>query len=135
MCAAPPHPPAALPPQAMSRAMDAMRIGGIQASGHDCFGWLALARVHGGCQGSWSSAQLLLCLLDFSRPAGGACPRPATLKHQAAHSAHAPPVRSCTQKHCALNLMRGLQIAAPSQGEVEVVHLTPSWVVSAQLAL
>lgn len=34
-----------LPPQAMSRAMDAMRIGGIQASGHDCFGWLALART------------------------------------------------------------------------------------------
>ncbi|KAI7843097.1 hypothetical protein COHA_003268 [Chlorella ohadii] len=34
------------------------------------------------------------------------------------------------QKHCALNLLRGLQIAAgPNEGELEVAHLTPSWVM------
>ena len=59
---------------------------------------------------SWCSAPIPLCMT---------------------HHSLAPP--ALLQKHCALNLMRGLQIAAgPGEGEVEVAHLTPSWVVSAR---
>ena len=82
--------------QAMGRALDAMRLGGIQASGRGC----------------------------------GAGARPCWRLALPCRSLPGPPSPSPLQKHCALNLITGLQIAARGEDEVELRYLTDSWVVS-----
>lgn len=77
-------------------------------------------------RGGGTAAERQRCHASDTHPAGATHAQPPTGQPPQP----APPPPSLPQKHCALNLMRGLQIVAgPGEGEVEVAHLTPSWVV------
>lgn len=101
--------------QAMARAIDLMRLGGIQARPR---------RGRRAAAGRWAA-------MHASRKPLMTCVQPASCDRLILPTlAAAPAPRPCPQKHCALNLINGLEIAAAAEGEVAVRFLTDTWVVS-----